>query len=198
MNSKLVRGLVSGAALLMAQSTLAATFDFTGLGSVSSSGYSTSVDGIGVDVTAGGKLAFYKAPFVSGIEGLGHSGCVFWICSSALQRGESLTVEFSEAVTVTGITLAAWDGNETATVTANNGSSLVLGSDMPGQVDTFSLEGLGEITSFTISSGSFTAVYALAGLQVQPIAPVPVPAAAWLFMSAMGGLVGARRMRRSA
>lgn len=194
-----MKKLHSLAALLvfsLAQSAFAATFDFSGLGSVSSSGYSTTVDGITVTITTpgGNKLDFYT--FNSNGYGIGHSGCVFIVCSAALQQNESLQVSFSEAVTVDGITLAAWDGPDAAFIeAAPGGASLTLNDDPAGQVNTFDLSALGELSSFTITNTQFAGLFTLRGLEVTAT-EVPVPGAALMFGSAllaMGGIVRRRR-----
>lgn len=179
-------------ALSLGQSALAATFDFGSLGSVPSTGYSTSADGISVNITTpeGNKLGYYS--FSSLGYGIGHKGCVFFVCSNGIQQNESLIITFSEAVTVTGLTLAAWDAPDKALVTDNNGNTLTLDDDFTSQVHTFDLSSLGAITSFSLKDTSFTGLFTLRGLEVSA---VPVPAAAWLFGSAVLGLVGVRRKR---
>ncbi len=204
MMKNLVRGLVASAALLAGQSALGATFDFsigaTG-GSVPATGYETTSDGITVNVSTpeGDMLDYYT--FHPAGYGIGHSGCVAApfigdICSAAIQYHESLVITFSEAVTVTGMTLAAWDKPDKALITGDNGSEMTLKGSWSNQLRTFDLSDLGEITSFTLENIKYTGLFTLRSLEVQPVAPVPLPAAAWLFMSAFGGLVGARRLRR--
>ncbi len=193
MSVKFLRSLAAGAALLLGQSALGATFDFGTPFTPDAAGYSMTVDGITVTVTTQGSdsLAYYSFNYNG--YGLGHSGCVFIVCSNGLQQNETLVVSFSEAVTVDNITLAAWDGPDTALLATPGGATMTLDDDPLGQINSFSLTGLGELTSFTITNTKFAGLFTLNGLSVSP---VPVPAAAWLFISAIGGLVGARRMRR--
>lgn len=178
----------------------ATLFDFGSLGSVPSTGYSTTVDGITVNVTTpeGNKLAYYTVS--SAGYGIGHSGCVFVVCDNGLQQDESLIVSFSEAVTVTGITFAAWDGPDTAALVATPGGSLTIDDDPAGQINTFDdMIALGPITSFTITNTQFFGLFTLNALEVTAATTaVPVPAAAWLFSSALValGVMGRRRALR--
>ncbi len=196
-------------ALLMAQGASAATFDFLGAPGAVNDGpvgvdgwkiqgnsYSMTDGGVTVTVSAvNNQLAYYT---IDGGKGLGNSGCYALICSAGIQKNETLQVSFSQAVTVTGLSLGAWDGPDTAALVATPGGSMTIDTDpTASQVDTFDLSSLGEITSFTITDTKFGGIFTLRGLEVQ-VTPVPLPAAAWLFMSALGGLVGARRMRRKA
>lgn len=185
-------------ALSLGQAVTAATYDFGSLGSVPSSGYSTTVDGITVTVTTpdGNNLGYYTdaAPGY----GIGHTGCVFIICSDGLQQNETLTVSFSEDVTVNSITFAAWDGPDLAALSASNGNTLELDDDpTSGQQDTFDISSLGVLSSFTITNTKFTGLFTLRGLEVT--AAVPLPSAGVLFSSVLltlGGLARSRNRKK--
>lgn len=187
----------------LGQSVFAATFNFAGLGSVPASGYSETVDGVTVNISTpgGNNLDFYT--FNSNGYGIGHSGCVsalfIPICSAAIQQNESLLVSFSESVTVTGITLAAWDGPDEAFIEAGPGGNTLTIDEDPdlfGQVSTFDLSSLGELTSFTITNTKYAGLFTLRGLEVATT-EVPIPSAAFLFGSALMAIGGiARRNRR--
>lgn len=176
--------------LCLGQSAYAATFSFTGLGSVSSSGYSSTVDGITVTVTTPGAndLAYrWNGLILDG--GLGSSGGL--LDPKYIGYGESLQVSFSESVTVSNLKLNDWGLLDNGKVMSSGGSkhlcSLCNGN--------FDLSSLGSISSFTLKGGLGASFY-LAGLTVEPATAVPVPAAAWLFMSGLVGLVGKKRLAR--
>ncbi len=193
---KLLRMAFVPLALSLGQAATAATFDYSSPGLVPSTGYSTSVGGITATVTASGnKLAYYAlAP------GLGNSGCYFGICSNAMQNTESLTLSFSQAVTMTQLKIAAWDSADTISLAASNGNTSTLSNGpLFATTGAFNLSGLGQLTSLTITGASFTSVFSLRGMDVTPVSSVPVPAAAWLFGSGLLGLSGfARRLKRAA
>ncbi len=179
---------------------MAITYDFspsaTG-SSVPSSGYSTSVSGVGTTITASGgnNLAYYKfllAP--SATHGIGHSGGA----DAALQIGESLYVTFTQDVVVNSLTFGAWDGADHGAKATVGGNSITFnsGSNATGNY-TFNGLGLSVLAGQTMSINALSlgSVFTLRGMDVTP---VPVPAAAWLFASAIGGLFSARRLRRKA
>lgn len=193
---RLLRYLSVLLALSLGQSAFAAVYDFSSPFSVPSTGYSTTVDGITIDVTTpeGNKLAYYTVSSLG--YGLGHSGCVFIVCDNGIQQNESLIFSFSEEVVVSSITLAAWDGPDTAALLATpSGNSLVLDSDPAGQINTFDISALGPLTSFTITNTKFFGLFTVNGLEVVPTSPVPVPASAWLFATGILGLFGIGRNR---
>ena len=182
-------------ALSLSQSALAATFSFTGLGSVPASSYSTTSDGITVTVTtptAGHSLKYFST---SGIDGIGASSGL--LDPAAVQQGESLTVSFSEEVTVGSITFNQWDGDR-ATLSSTGGNLVLDGDSCPLLTfsctsETYDLSSLGGITSFTVTGDNFISAFLLAGLG--DVQAVPVPAAGWLFLSALLGLAGKKRLR---
>lgn len=186
---KLFRCITALLALSLGQSALAATFDFSGLGSVSSSGYSTTVDGITVTVTTpGANDLVYKGSSFLSAGGLGSSGS--FLDPKSVGNGESLQVSFSESVIVGNLSLNDWGLLDSAQV-FSAGGNLNLCGNCSGDFD---LSSLGGITSFTLQGGVGSSFY-LGGLTADP-AVVPVPAAAWLFMSALVGLVGRKRLVR--
>lgn len=203
---KLLRYMSVLLAVSLGQTAFATTFDFSTVpgavngGAVGVDGwkiagnsYSTTVDGITVTVSAtSNTLSYYT---VAGQNGLGNSGCVFFVCSAAMQQGEQLMVTFSEAVNVNTVTFGAWDGPDKGTlVSIPGGVTLVLDDNQTGQPDTWDISALGELTALTITANTFGSVFTLAGLDVT--AAVPVPAAAWLFGSALLGLAGMGRRRK--
>ena len=184
---KLLRMALLPMALTFCQAATAATFNYSSPGSVSATGYSSTVGGITANVTASGnKLSYYAlAP------GLGNSGCHFGICSAAIQNTESLTVTFSQAVTMSSLKIAAWDSADSIKLTASNGNSSILNNGpFVATVGDFNLSGLGQFTSLTIAGASFTSVFSLRGMDVAPVSSVPVPGAALLMGSGLLSLAG--------
>ena len=190
---KLLRIAFVPLALSLGQAATAATFSYSGLGSVSSTGYSSTVGGITATVTASGnKLGYYAlAP------GLGNTGCYAFVCTPGVQNTESVTVSFSKSVTVSSLKINAWDSADTINVSASNGSTYTLSNgSLISSIGDFDLSGLGGLTSLTLTGASLTTLFSLNGLTVSS---VPVPAAAWLFGSGLLGLSGfARRRKRAA
>ncbi len=191
---KLLRMAFVPLAFALSQSATAATFNYLNPGWVSASGYSSTVDGITASVTASGNhLGYYVlAP------GLGHTGCHFGVCSASIQNTESVTVAFSQAVSITSLKIAAWDKADTISLTASNGNSSILNNGpIFAKVGTFNLSALGNLTSLTITGASFTSVFSLREISVTPVSSVPVPGAAWLMGSGLLGLAGWARRRQT-
>jgi hypothetical protein len=187
-----MKHILTIATLTLASSlTSAATFNFTGLGSVPGSGYSNTVDGITVTITAPGEnLGYLNADGI----GVKRNCCDL----SGLQNNEDLLVSFSEEVTIGSLTFRQWEGPDRVQLNSAGGN-LDLNDDTSafGSSESFDLSALTGITSFTLEGNSFATVTLLASLgNVQASASaVPVPAAAWLFGSALIGLVGVGRRK---
>lgn len=191
---KLSRMALISLALTIGQAATAATFNYSNPGAVSAMGYSSTAGGVTATVTASGNhLAYYAlAP------GLGNSGCHFGICSNAIQNTESVTVTFSQAVTMSSLKIAAWDSADGISLTASNGnSSLLNNGPLFATVGNFNLSGLGQFTSLTIAGASFTSVFSLREMIVTPVSSVPVPAAAWLMGSGLVSLAGLAKRKQA-
>lgn len=199
---KLLRPMLVLLAFSLGQPALAATYSFTGLSSVPSSGYSTTNGGITVTVTTPGGNHLTTGGggfFGGGNAGLGSNAAA--LGSAAIDSGESLLVSFSQDVTVGSISLGSWGFGDSASVTTNTGSSLNMSSGILGGGSSFDLSSLGPMSSLTLTGKGvvFVSQFYLGGLSnVQAAAPsaVPLPASAWLFMSALFGLVAKRRLSR--
>ncbi|MFV8817001.1 VPLPA-CTERM sorting domain-containing protein [Haliea sp. E17] len=203
MINKNLKALVAAVALLVGQSAIGADFNFGGLGGVSTSGYSTSSGGIGVTIqdANGSNLGYYNygaAP--SATYGIGVGPCGLF-CNAGINGGESLAITFTQSVVLNSLTFGAWDAADySATAVSGSGSKTFNTGSSALSSTTFNALNLNVLAGDTlyingIAGGS---VFTLRGLSVTGITPVPVPAAAWLFISAIGGLVGARRLRRAA
>lgn len=196
---KLLRYIPMLLALSVGQSALAANFSFTGLGGVSSSGYSATSGGITVTVTTpgGNNLDYFS---VNGIDGIGNSSGFF--DPAAIQQYEQVNVSFSESVTIGSLTFNQWEGPDKAYI-SSAGGNLTFDTDSCVALtfsctsETFGMSSLGAISSFTITGGSFGSAFLLAGLSdVNAASAVPVPAAGWLFISGLAALFGRKRFLR--
>lgn len=175
-------------ALVAAHGASATTFTFTGLGSVPASGYSTTVDGITVTVTAPGEDLGYL-----NLDGIG----VFTggLNLAALQNNETLLVTFSQPVTVSDLHMRQWEGPDDIIIDPDTGSAYSYTPDNGGAFDTnehIDLSFMGALNSFTIEGDSTLTATLLASLTV---AAVPEPGTAVLVLCGLAGLarVGRRR-----
>ena len=183
--------IIGACALVFSQLASAASFDFTGLGTVPTNGYSATDDGITVTVTAPGEdLWNYN------LDGLGVSTGFFNL--GGLQNGETLLVSFSEEVTLGSLDMRQWEGPDDVLFNSAGGN-LNFNSDSCAfcTTETFDLTSITGITSFTLTGNSFLTVTFLSALNDVQVTAVPVPAAAWLFISALGGLTGVRRLQKN-
>lgn len=186
-NKKVILG---ACALVFSQMASAASFDFTGLGTVPTSGYSATDGGITVTVTAPGEDLWNYT-----LDGLGVSTGFFNL--GGLQNGETLLVSFSEEVTLGSLDMRQWEGPDAVNLNSAGGNiSFTTDSCAFCTTETFDLTSLTGLTSFTLTGDSFLTVAFLSALDNVQVTAVPVPAAAWLFMSALGGLTGVRRLQQ--
>lgn len=192
--NKLVVG-VAAMGLAFSQLASATSFDFTGYGS---SNNSSSINVLSADGTitatvtsaSGGNVGAYD------IDGFGVKDGFFNL--PGLQNGEILRVDFSETVDIGTLTMRQWEGpDEAILVGYGTGGSLNLSADSCGlcSAETFGVNLTG-IDYLTIQGNSGLTVTLLAGLgDVELTSAVPVPAAAWLFGSALIGLAGLGRRK---
>ena len=168
----------------------AASFTFTGLSGISGNSYSATNGGITVTVAAAsGNLGYFSA------DGFGVKDGFF--DGQAMGDGESLIVSFSEAVTIDSLRLRQWELADRVQLVSAGGNLTLDAETAPfDSNETFSLASLGAISSFTLTGDTFGTQALLAALNdVQQVQEVPVPAAAWLFGSALVGLAGLRRRK---
>jgi hypothetical protein len=170
----------------------AANFDFTGHGNAAAAANQT-VDGITVTVSAPGEdLGYYN------LDGLGVKTGFFNL--PGLQNGETLRVDFSETVDIATLTMRQWEGPDAIVLVGwGDGTPMSLNNDSCAfcSAETFNV-GLTGIDYLTITGDSALTVTLLAGLGGVTASAVPVPAAAWLFGSALIGLAGIGRQRKAA
>lgn len=186
--------LRTGVATVLLSSSIAgqaATFDFDrasgnifGIDAFNS--YTQTEDGITVSVTANGKKVSQTYS-----QGLGVGS--YWF-DYLIKSGESLTFSFDQAVDIDHIVL---NGFGLGTVSWDGGSI----SNLDGSINVFPgingkphMIGLTNITSFTFTSDRFFLM--VDGLKgVTATTAVPVPAAAWLFGTALIALASIGRNR---
>jgi hypothetical protein len=172
----------------------AATFDFDrGTGSTLSFNsydvYSQTEDGISVSVVGiGGQNKVSQ----SRNQGLGVGTGFF---NYLIADNEKLTFTFDQAVDINQIVLNSygngtltWEGGSIAGLDGNTNTSQGLNAK-------FHTINLSNITSFTVEADqNYLMVDGLVGVTAS-VSAVPVPAAAWLFGSALIGLAGIGRKR---
>ncbi|CAH0990892.1 hypothetical protein SIN8267_00992 [Sinobacterium norvegicum] len=186
--SKIAVAVVAVAASGMAS---AGSLDLTG-GYGKTSTYSASSDGIGVDVTA--TRYGRSASVTMNRGGLGVKGGVNHFQSIGR---ETMTFNFTDAVSLKNISFDSktwydWTGRDKVSYVDSTGLSLTLsGNSTDGSFDI----GQNNVDWFTISAaGNWTSTF-VDSINYGEYA-VPVPASAWLFGSALVGLVGLRRKKK--
>lgn len=184
------------AALALAISTTAsaATISFNN----STGSYSSG--GVTATVTVGSGSLSYNGNALTGGPGIGVKGGALDF-TGALSAGDTLTVKFNQAVTLTSASFTSWTGGITHVQMDYTGGSKTLGDTVfdVGQIHTISTGGL-TLNSFTLSVGSLDLVSApfLNSINFTAAPTVPVPAAAWLMGSGLAGLAGLGRRRKVA
>jgi hypothetical protein len=185
--SDMIKSAVQGvllAGLLGAASAQAATFDLT-TGSNTNLGDSFNMTEDGITLTI--SESYGTRRLVQNVNGIGVGPRGFILDSGAIDGlglNEFVSLSFSESVLLESITFGGWDGNDDVTFT---GLSIAgFGGDggtatINEIVSAFTLGAVGLNDNFRISSITVSAV--------------PVPAAAWLFGSALLGMIGLRRNR---
>ncbi len=156
-----------------------------------------SVGGIDLDFIGAGYRSSPKA--TSGNLGITQYVPVY--NGQAFIGFEPIEVTFSEAVSAVSVysiyAAGNWDGLITSSITAYDGAGNVVGSDSFSHVDEYII-GIPYLLSvdaaaiYSISLSGYVFVSDGLGNSVTfddlSIAPVPLPAAAWLLLSAFGGL----------
>ncbi|OUR63854.1 hypothetical protein A9Q79_08860 [Methylophaga sp. 42_25_T18] len=205
--------LISGLALLVSyHSSIAAVLDFTDnslIGSLSSvtDGYRGTIDGVGFTLTSTDGTVNFNENY----DGSLSTGCGILACdkdgagidNDEISPNQTLTLTFDSIVSFTAFHfLDLYDGigTEQATITLDGSLlSYMSATETSGQGGYARLELLGPMTGqileFTAALGGLLKDdsnndYAFAGVTVSA---VPVPAAIWLFGSAIVGLFGFRR-----
>ena len=179
--------LVAATALGMSSVASAASFDFTGLsGQNNSSSIVVSSNDNSIVATAtapGEKVGAFN------LDGLGvKSNC----CDSrSIGDGETLKITFDTLVNVGELHLRQFEGPDSLLLSWDGGSMLL--DDGTISLNEYRTVNLTGISWFTLTGQNFWTQANLAG--INNVNAVPVPAAAWLFGSALLGLVGSKRKR---
>lgn len=212
----------------LCSNTMAAFLDFTDDSTIASlsliaGGFGGSVDGVGFTLTSSdGAVNFDEAYDGSLSVGCQSSGGMLKcdrdgagigddeISGISVVAGQKLTLSFDSAVYLSSLHfLDLYDdrdggnGREEATITIDGAAYAVaaVGSNGDGGYADWTFEPiLAQTIEFTAATGSLFEDdaqndYAVAGAGVSV---VPIPAAAWLFGSALMGLVGFGRRRKTA
>ncbi|CAH0990891.1 hypothetical protein SIN8267_00991 [Sinobacterium norvegicum] len=169
----------------------AGSLDLTG-GYGKTSTYSTSSDGVGVDITA--TRYGRSASITKNRRGLGVNGGVRHFQSIGR---ETMTFSFTDAVSLKNIafdkrTWHDWTGPDKVSYTDSNGLSLLLSGDATDGLFNIGANG---IEWFTIASAGYWTSTFVSSIEYGQYA-VPVPASAWLLGSALIGLGGLGRAKR--
>jgi hypothetical protein len=149
--------------------------------------------GVTANVTVtGGSLHYTNGNLGGSAPGIGVNAGFF--NNNIINNDETMTVTFDQRVKLDAIDLTSWqDLFDNMTITSNEGYSMTFGNSdgFFSQIDTFAIGQ--NLTSFTLSAN-----YGGAFLNAVQISQVPLPAAAWLFGSALLGLGAIKRRQRQA
>lgn len=188
-----LHSIVAISLAVFAGQAAADSFDFTGMGSINDSVSSVNVASATGDVTvtvstASGNIGAYN------LDGFGVKDG--FLNLPGLQNGETLNFAFSETVDIGTIHMRQWEGpDRVILVSYGDGSSVVLDDDSAAfNTNEYFAVNLTGIDSLTITGQA--SVSLVAGFQNVTLSAVPVPAAAWLFGSALVGLGGMARRKR--
>ena len=199
---------------------MAAYIDFTDDGlslSSISGGYEGSVGSIGFQLTSAGTITLDKDGGYDGSSGEGcQSGTGTLMCDTdgiginndEITMGQVLNLVFDTSVYITSIEfldLYVGNGTERATVTIGGGTpvhEIATASSGDGGYANLGLLALVEAGQNVVFSASFLPNlrddgdndYALAAITVSA---VPIPAAVWLFGTALIGLIGFNKRRKA-
>lgn len=184
--TKLNRIALFGAALALSTGVSAASFDFTG-GSTSGA---TSSDGV---ITVSFSTPSGSVTATGGGVGVKDG----WVNAGALQNNETLRLDFSATTNIGSLFLTGWEGPDRLTLTYDGGVVDINDDNNGwGSNETYAINLTG-VTFITLKGNSWGTATRLSGLGNVSATPseVPVPAAAWLFGTALVGLAGIARKR---
>lgn len=188
-----LKGLLAAAVIASSATAVQAADISFGGGSINN--YSSAWnfnDGAGINVTVTTPSSGNVSWMTNGV-GVGSNGF-----NQDFKGGEKLTFTFDQAVTLEGIDFINWEGPDDAAIFEIDGTAQSL--TYSASNDKWMFSSAIELTSFTLTNNgsSWTSIYRVQGLLGVAAAPseVPVPAAAWLFGSALVGLGGLARRKR--
>lgn len=197
MNIKTLTLVIASSIASINHATAATDFVFTNLFSQAHNTTSYTVASLDGSVNAtltASKNGNSKKLGALNLDGIGvyTGGANLW----GIQNNEVLTVSFSQAVNIGTVHLRQWELADKLTLTTNQGDNIVIDNESAllntNEYVTVNLSG---ITSLSLKGETFGTVAFLAGLQNVTTSEVPVPAAAWLFGSALLGLAGFRKKK---
>lgn len=192
-SSALALALVVGASAASA-STVPTSFNFTGYGSANDTG------SLNVNSADGNIVATLTAPGENlgalNLDGIGVKTGFFDV--AAMGDGQLLRVDFNKDINISTVHMRQWEGPDRVILKAYGDSgitTLTLDADSAAfDSDEYFAVSLLDINYITIEGDTFGTQTLLAGLGVSQ---VPIPAAAYLFGSALFGLVGISRRRKA-
>jgi hypothetical protein len=176
-------GAVLAATSLVAASAQAAKFDF-----VSDDSTTQTVDGITLTVTTNPSYGVLGDSEGIGVNSGFADGTLLDSDGTAGGTDEFMRFNFNQQVRIDSITFGYWDNDDIAWLTLGpNGRIVSLDDDSP-------VAALGALFSEITLAAGVDSEFAVRSIEVSA---VPVPAAAWLFGSALVSVLGLRRQRKS-
>lgn len=185
------------------------SFDLTGGHGASGPAHVFSVDGIGL--TVGGKVCRDAGcegrTYDKDVQHWGNGfGLKSWLLDSHQADGfgwdDMILLTFDTAVRLESLRFSYADGDDHATILRPGPGGGFLTDEKVAIGGSGVADPLGEFEglSFGVAAVDWNDGWKLAGVDVSAVAPVPLPAAGWMLLAAIGGLcgAGARRGQRAA
>lgn len=206
---RLVTAAIAVALLAAPAAAATVSFDFTGGSGRSAATHAFSEDGL--DLNVGGRKCFLGA--CGGVP-VQHWSNGFGVDYGVLDNhqvdgalgNEAVTLAFSRAVSITALSFSYADRSDDVAVFRLADGAYVHEASGPivrlgGRLGSFTLTGGTSATGFAVAALDWDDAFKLRGVTVRyddpEVAPVPLPAAGWMLLAAMGGLAAARRRARA-
>lgn len=171
----------------------------SGANSVGGTGTATYTDGtMTFTVEAIGGALFYNGTTTLGARD--YIGVGTNVVNGAISNGEGLKLTFDYNIELTGMGLSQWENCCESAQIVYGGVTEELGSS-DSQQEFFNTRDYWDFANLEMNemvlqpSGGLPAFY-LFELSYDRVSPVPLPAAAWLFGSALLGLAGIKRKKK--
>ncbi|ROS00276.1 putative secreted protein [Sinobacterium caligoides] len=178
--------IISAIALAASSTASAGNFDFNKFAGGYHNSLSFSANGANVGLTAtalgGSKVSWTNEGLGRGSNGLNYK----------MSGGEALSFSFTKAVDIGTIDVIGISSASINWTAANGDTGIFSNATDDAAVNLFN------ITNMTITAeGNFITIKGMDDVFVSQVNEVPLPAAAWLFGSALLGLSGLARRRRA-
>ena len=199
-------GALAALLLTFGSSASAAVIDFRNSNDGASSGVSLSCDALGI-------INYNGCTVTTNLAGLGVDGSPDTqpgqIDGSPIFSSERLTLSFAQDMVWNNITFGLWDSNDDARLITDGGSTSYDGNgasvNLPGIVSkSLTIVAYGDITGGDFAGcirGTFCTLWKgndSFTLESVDVTAVPLPAAGWLLIAGVGGLVAAGRRKKKA